>query len=98
MKSRQGIGYGTQFQPLEIVILDEDGNTKKTRRRQNVRESSFQRNLTTQETGELAATREHLLPYLHTLGFVKIEMRDRAEISLKELTARGQVEAFERVR
>jgi len=32
------------------------------------------------------------------LGFVKIEMRDRAEISLKELTARGQVEAFERVR
>jgi len=25
-------------------------------------------------------------------------MRDRAEISLKELTARGQVEAFERVR
>jgi hypothetical protein len=53
--------------------------------------------LTTDETAELAAACEHLIPNLHTLSFMQIEVSDRTEISLKELAARGQIEAFERV-
>ncbi len=53
--------------------------------------------MTTNEIGELAAAREHLLPNTDTFGFAQIEVSDRTEISLKELTARRQIEAVERV-
>jgi hypothetical protein len=53
--------------------------------------------LTTDETGELTAPREHFVPNLHTLGFAQINVRDRAEISLKKLAASRQVEALERI-
>ncbi len=97
VETRQGIGHGIEFQPLQFVILDKDGNTKKTGGREDIRKRGFEGNLTTDEIGKLAATREHLIPNLYTLGFAQIEVSDRTEISLKELASRGQIEALERV-
>jgi len=94
---RSRIGYGIEFEPLQFVILDEDGNTKKSGRREHIRESGFQGNWTTEEIAEFAAARKHLIPNLYTLGFAQIDVSDRAEISLKELAARRQIEALERV-
>src|SRR2546421_6673374 len=97
VQARQGIGHGIEFQPLQLVILDEDGNTKKTGGRKDIRECGFQRNLTTQKIGELAASHEHLVPNFDTLGFAQIEVSDRTEVSLKKLAARGQIKALERI-
>src|SRR5467141_4608924 len=97
VETRQGISHGIEFQPLQVVILDEDGNTKKTGGRKDIRESGLQRNLTTDEIRELAAAREHLIPNFYTLSFAQIEVSDRTKISLEKLAARRQIEALERV-
>jgi len=97
METGQGIGHGIEFQPLQLVILDEDGNTKKTGGRKDIRECGFQGNLTTDEISELAASREHLIPNFYTLSFAQIEVSDRTKISLEKLAARRQIEALERV-
>src|SRR5258708_18873499 len=55
VETRQGIGHGIEFQPLEVVILDEDGNTKKAGGREDIRERGFQGNLATDEPGGPAA-------------------------------------------
>src|ERR1700687_2767954 len=97
VETGQGIGHSIEFQSLQLVILDEDGNTKKTGGRKDIRTCGFQRKLTTHEISELAAAREHLIPNLYTLSFAQIEVSDRTEISLEKLAARRQIEAFERV-
>src|SRR5712691_8550239 len=97
VETSQGIGHGIEFQPLQLVILDEDGNTKQARGREDIRQCGFQRNLAADEIGELATARKHLIPNLHTLGFAQIEVSDRTEISLKELSTRRQIKALERV-
>src|SRR5713226_10701281 len=80
VEARQGISHGIEFQPLQVVILDEDGNTKKTEGRKDIRESGLERNLTTDEIRELAAAREHLIPNFYTLSFAQIEVSDRTKI------------------
>jgi len=97
VEAGQGIGNGIEFQPLQFFILDEDGNTKKTRRGKNIGKRGLQGNGTSDEIGELAAARKHLIPDLQTLGFTQIEVSDRTEVSLEELAARRQIETFERV-
>ena len=97
VEPRQGIGHGIEFQPLQLVILDKDGNPKKTGGRKDIRERGFQRNPATQEIAELAAPHQHFIPNFNTLRFAQIEVRDRTEISLEKLAARGQIKALERV-
>ncbi|PYU68482.1 MAG: hypothetical protein DMG49_15940 [Acidobacteria bacterium] len=97
METGQGIGHGIEFQPLQLVVLDEDGYTKKTGGGKDIGERRFQRNLTTQKIGELAAAREHLIPNFYTLSFAQIEVSDRAEVSLEKLAARRQIKVLERI-
>lgn len=46
---------------------------------------------------QLTATREHFIPELNALRFAKIKMSDGAEVTLEKLTARRNIQAFERV-
>jgi hypothetical protein len=97
VKAGQRVGDGIEFQPLQFFILNEDGNTKKTRRGKDIGKRGLQGNGTSDETGELAAARKHFIPNLQALGFAQIEMSDRTEVSLEELAARRQIETFESV-
>ena len=47
VETRQGIGHRVEFQLLQLVVFDEDGNTKKTGGGKDIHESRFQRDLTT---------------------------------------------------
>jgi hypothetical protein len=97
METGQGIGDGIEFQSLQLVVLNEDGNTKKARGGKDIGQRSLERNRTADEIGEFATARNHFIPNLHTFSFAQIEMSDRTEISLKKLAARGQIEALERI-
>src|SRR5260370_39808325 len=87
VETGQGIGDGIEFQPLQRVILDQDGNTKQTGGRKDIREGGFERNLRTDEISELAAARENLITNLSTFGFAQIAMSNRMTISLQRLAA-----------
>src|SRR5207237_10073105 len=93
----QGVGRGVESWPLQLVVLDEDGYTKKTGGGKDLGERRVQRTLTTQTIGELAAAREHLIPNFYTLSFAQIEVSDRAEVSLETLDARRQIKVLERI-
>jgi len=86
METGQGIGHGIEFQPLQLVILDEDGNTKKTGGRKTSVSAVF-KTPDDDEISELAAAREHLIP-ISTLGFRADRGERSQKISLEKLAAR----------
>src|SRR5260370_36200625 len=62
VEAGQRIRHCIQVQPLELVILNEDGNTTKTRRGEDVRKGGPAGARTTEKIGEFAAARKHIIP------------------------------------
>ena len=89
VKPGQRIGHGIELQGLEFVVFDDDRDTEQTRGGENIHQRRFQRDLTAEMLAQFATAREHLIPKLHALVFAQIEVRDRANVSLKKLSARG---------
>jgi len=91
------IGDGVELEFFQVVVFDEDGNTKKTHSSEDIYQSGDNRNLTIGAIAELAAAREHVIPDLQTLSFAQIQMSDHTEVSLEKLTTRRQIESIERI-
>src|SRR5437870_13460835 len=72
VETSQRIGHGIEFQPLELVILDEDGNTQKAGSGEDVRKGGPERDWTTDKIDELAPAGKHLSPNSHTCSSAQV--------------------------
>ena len=91
------VGDGVELEFFQVLIFDEDGNTKKSQTSEDIQEGGVQRDLAIGAIAELATASEHVIPDLQTLGFAQIQMSDHAEVSLEKLTTRRQIESIERI-
>src|SRR6266850_4640835 len=90
------IGDGVELEFFQVVVFDEDGNTKESRLREDIHQSGDNRNLTIGAIAKLAAASKHVIPDLQTLGFAQIQMSDHAEVSLEKLTTRRHIERIDK--
>jgi len=97
VKAGEGIGNGAELQLFQIVVLNENGKTKNSRAGKNVHQSSLEGHGTSKVLAQLAAVGKSVVPKLRALIFREINVSDYFEVTLEKLTARRNVQAFERV-
>ena len=83
---------------LELVILDDDGHAEETGRGQHIHQGGLQSDWAAEVLAQLAAADQHFVPQLDALILAQIEMSGGAKIALQKLTARRDVQPFERFR
>src|SRR5437588_295035 len=98
VKTGERIGDGIQFEFLEIFMLDNDGHAEEARGCEHVHQCGFESNLPACLVRHRAAPRERFVPHLDALRFAQLDVTDRPQETLEELSPCRQVKALERIR
>src|SRR5260370_40050244 len=72
VEAGQRIPHSIDVQPLELVILNEDGNKKKTGRGKDVRKGGPEGDWTTEKICEVAAAGKQCIPKLTPFVFAEV--------------------------
>src|SRR5690242_1897029 len=79
-------------------MLDDDGHAQETRGREHIHQSGFESNWASRLVRHRAASRERFVPYLNALRFAQLDVTDRAQEALQELSACRKIKTLERIR
>ena len=79
-------------------MLDNDGHAEEARGCEHIHQCGFESNLPACLVRHRAAPRERFVPHLDALRFAQLDVTDRPQETLEELSPCRQVKALERIR